>query len=106
MVAEVSKHERGSSMMLREKVYDAIDSEREYQDQRWGGPSHDQIHELASWVVYMEHYVDKAKAAISSPSTEGSEEITDNIRKVAALAVACMENHGVRPRYFPYVKEK
>lgn len=82
-------------MIEREKVYEAIDSERKYQDSKWAEHNHNSYHEVESWLMYMEHYIDKAKEIVSTkPEKEAYAEALHHIRKVAALAVACMENYG------------
>jgi hypothetical protein len=87
--------EQGKATM-RANVYEAIDREREYQDARWGGVPHDARESVGNFLIYMERYLQKAKDAYvdASHSTEALREI----RKVAALAVACMEVHGAPRR--------
>lgn len=77
-------------MMLptpRNLAYRAIDSEREYQ-KKWG----EKPHEVSSFILYMEHHLALARAIASSTSPESA--ALDEIRKVTALGVACMEQHG------------
>lgn len=78
----------------RAEVYAAIDSEREYQDKKWGGESHDQLWNVGDWLVFMEVFLDKAKKEYTA--FEGNP--SDEVRKVAALAIACMEYNGISPR--------
>jgi hypothetical protein len=73
----------------REKVYEIIDKERDYQDKKWGGARHDAGHEVGSWLIYMRHYMKLAEAAIST-STDDKEAL-QMITKVIALGVACLE---------------
>lgn len=83
------------SNVRRQKVYQAIDKERAYQEIRWANPKSS----VAEYLLYMEHYLNKAKSAIS---TEEPVELCNTtntaIRKLAALAVACGEEHGMCPR--------
>lgn len=83
----------------RHQVYAAIDREREYQETRWGRDDARGIHML-EFVVFMEHYLALAKASgtKSSGPNFALHEAMNEIRKVAALAVACMEQCGVLPR--------
>ena len=74
----------------REQVYDAIDDERDYQEQRWERPAHN--HSATEYLVYIDHYVKKAFASVSTEENELG--ALDNLRKIAALAVAAMEEHG------------
>lgn len=81
-------------MASRKEVYDAIDSERDYQERRWGTAG--RSHEIASWITYMQDYLNEARnlASRNSPETIA----LDTIRKVVALGVRCMEEHGAPKR--------
>lgn len=82
--------------MERKKVYELIDGEREYQNNL---PHHsteaDNEHSIADWVIYIEEHTFRAKLAIYNMQYK---EAMDEVRKVAALAVASMEHHHTRPR--------
>ncbi len=80
--------------MTRAEVYQAINSERSYQDKKWGGAEHDRFWNAGDWIVFMEVFLNKAKEEYASMDGNPSSEI----RKVAALAVACMEYCGVSCR--------
>lgn len=83
--------------MNREEVYKAIDTEREYQEFRWGAEG--QEHSFEEWFMYIEDYVAEAKHKLSRLSRElADEQGSEIVRKVGALAVAAMEQHGVNPR--------
>lgn len=77
----------------REEVNRAIDSERSYQNYRW--PEHK--HSVTEYLVYIEHYLNKAKAIVSTSALEGEDEL-DALRKITALGVAAMEENGAKPR--------
>lgn len=86
--------------LKREEVYKRIDGERDYQDERW---SHDKpgvgSHDVATYILFMRGYVDKA---IQEATFGARHEIClPNFRKIAALAVRCMEGHGAMPRIPP-----
>lgn len=81
-------------MIDRKRVYKAIDSEREYQDLKWGGSIHDEEWNVGDWLIFMDVFLNKAKAEYTSEEGYPLEEI----RKVAALAVACMEYNGAPNR--------
>jgi hypothetical protein len=74
--------------MNRQQVFDRLSEEREYQNDRWGGPIHDREHNIGDWVIYMEHYLQKAKTSLTTGSTEDA---LSELRKVTALGVACFE---------------
>jgi hypothetical protein len=96
-------------MPTREEVFAAIVSEREYQDQRWGrtldsltafpgqtgsstlgqGVGNRSIDEF---VLYIEGYA-RDLAQIASHTNDPREKL-NFIRKVTALGVAAMEQHG------------
>lgn len=78
--------------MERPEIYKALDSERDYQDKKWGGHKH----EVAAFITYIQHHL---SYAISSVSTNTNDNIAlDELRKVAALCVACFEQHDCRER--------
>lgn len=81
--------------MIRSDVYKAIDSERDYQDNKWGEQV-DRSHEVESYVLYMEHYLHKVREELSTKS--GVSEGLEQLRKVVALGIACFEVHGVNNR--------
>lgn len=92
--------------MKRDDVYAALDIEREYQQRLWGedgsrrppfpvageGPKHS----VGNWIVFMRHYLRRAEDNLTTKS--GHYDALDELRKVAALAVACFEQHGVPGR--------
>lgn len=82
-------------MSTREEVYKAVDSERDYQDLKWGIP-----HERTptEFLVYIQDYLTQAfNQATREPDEKKlrvSKNTLDTIRKVTALGVACLEQHG------------
>lgn len=79
-----------------EKIFEEIREERERQDAKWGGPSHDDTHALEEWGNFIQDHLDKA---LEAPSAE--QERYQLIR-IAALAVAAVETYnrcGVGPLY-------
>ena len=83
-------------MPNRAAVYHAIDTERTYQDKRWGGHDHDVRKSVGDFVVYMDYYMGLLKKALSTETDPGP--ALDQLRKVTALGVACMEVHGASRR--------
>lgn len=79
--------------MERNDVYKAIDSERDYQEAKWGGKSNDEGKTVESFMVYMMHYLNLSYAAVSTMS--GHDEALEQLRKVVGIGVACFERHGV-----------
>lgn len=86
--------------MERSVVYQHIDHEREYQQKRWddarkGKDKMDAEKDIATWILYMENQLEKAKQALYYLREEDA---MAQIRKVTALGVAAMEVHGCPPR--------
>jgi len=83
--------------MKREKVFGAIISERYYQDaQLEKGRFEKKVHSVGEELLLMKRYLDKAM--IKYADNFGDAPALHGIRKLAALAVRCMENHGALPR--------
>lgn len=90
----------------RAEVYKLIDGERDYQDEKWGAtlsnnrspgpdgkPGDRSIDEM---VLYIQGYADDATRLASHYANP--QETMAAIRKVAALCVKAMEQHGAPPR--------
>jgi len=87
--------------MKREDVYKLIDEERDYQDRKWAAqkghphPKSDFDLAIADWLIYIERVLSKAKDRIYYLKEA---EALDEVRKIAAVCVACMENNETPPR--------
>ena len=81
--------------MGRSEVYNHINSERQYQDSRWRNGKSDFEKDTSEWVTYIEHHLNKAKNKIYELDNDKA---LAEIRKVAALAVRCLEIHGCPKR--------
>ena len=82
-------------MTDRNEVYSAIDDERVFQDRKWG-TIEQHPHEVGSWLTIMRQLLNDAEREYMSQ--RGDHGALDEIRKVAAVGVACMEQHGPVPR--------
>jgi len=83
-------------------ILEAIESEREYQDEKWGPvgrPENDEDHTLGEWILYIEKHLESAKDHIYYFHTVAA---LAEVRKVAALCVACMEFLGAPIRHMRY----
>lgn len=88
-------------MATRAEVYDALTSERAYQRDRWnertttsGG-----FHSLEEWLMYIEHYIGLAKVSLSTKAKQDAYvEVPHIMRKITAMGVAAMEEHGAPKR--------
>lgn len=80
----------------REIAYAAVDSERDYQDAGRGNAKRHEneapIMRPGEYILCMERYLNAAREAWNKPN--GGVACLDDIRKVTALGVACMEYHG------------
>lgn len=47
-------------MTNQEKIIEEMLAEREYQDNRWGGPGHDDRHGSHDWIAYLTKHIGKA----------------------------------------------
>jgi len=83
--------------MKRGKIFGVIVGERHYQDaQLKGGRFEKKVHTVGEELLLMKRYLDKA--IVEYADNFGDAPALHGIRKVAALAVRCMENHGALPR--------
>lgn len=88
-------------MASRSEVYEAIKSERDYQDAKWGktlsggrpGAGERTVDEFS---LYIAGYTDELVAKASHFANTDMK--LDIIRKIAGLCVACMEQHGAPKR--------
>jgi hypothetical protein len=81
--------------MERQKVYVAVDSERLHQDRKWG-TIQQHPHEVGAWLTVIRQCLAKAEAAWCSNA--GDYQALEEIRQIAAVAVACGEQHGLQTR--------
>jgi hypothetical protein len=86
-------------MTARAEVFAALESERAYQA-KWETESESKgLHSLEEFFVYMRDYIDEAQHILSRRARqEAFPKALDIMRKVAALGVAAMEQHGAPQR--------
>ncbi len=86
----------------REEAYAAVDGERDYQNQAWGYGEEAYPLTVGEFVLLLEEYAARARrewVANREPVHNRADAGTLRIiRKVAALAVGCMEQHGAPHR--------
>jgi hypothetical protein len=80
-----------NAKMLREDVYAAIDTERDFQDRKWG-TIEQHPHEVAGYILLMQKLLNDATNAWSTSSSDYPALV--EIRKALAVGVACCEQHG------------
>ena len=82
----------------REQVYLAVNEERDYQDGKWN-PVENHQHDVTHWMTYIRDYVEEAQRVLSRfPNEEAELFARHSLRKIAAMAVAAMEQNGVERR--------
>ena len=85
-------------MTSRSDVYLVIDGEREYQDtHRFHDPMQPML-TTGDYITMMRAYTDKLPAAWAFNPGVAPEDVLHNMRKIAAIAVQCMEVHGAPSR--------
>ena len=83
--------------MRREQVYKLIDSERHYQENLpYYSAEQDSKHSVASWIIAMEKHLANAKEEIYKLDDIAA---LEEVRKVVAIGVACMENNDTPERH-------
>jgi len=87
-------------MSTRSEVYKAIDGERDYQNSRisnkFGHQPGEHQHPVAAEILMMEDYIQRARKEWTD--NKGVVPALHMVRKVAGLAVRCMEHHGAPER--------
>lgn len=81
--------------MDQKAVFEAIASERDYQDRKWGTPA-EHPHEVGGWLTLMAVHLRRAQNAWAGANSDT--EALEALRKVLAVGVACGEQHGLRGR--------
>lgn len=79
------------------EVCKALKSERQYQETRWNCITTSTCgkHSVTEFLVFMRDYAEEALHHLSRNSEpQASEFALNSIRKIAAMGVACMEQHG------------
>jgi hypothetical protein len=87
--------------MERTEVYKLIDGERDYQDslatlRNWSEADRNPAQSVGDFLTLMDVYLHKAQVAYAD--NPGDTAALDVVRKMAGIAVYCMEEHGAPPR--------
>lgn len=78
----------------RSGIYAAVDRERAYQDRKYG-PHHDRELSVGDFLIILQTELDEAKREYVR---NGVALTLAEVLQVAAVAVACMEQHGYTER--------
>ena len=84
--------------MKRMDVYKLIDSERDYQDMIEDTLHFTKTKTTGEWIVLINHYTTEMNKEWSK--NKGDDEALEVMRKIAGIAVHCMEQHDTRPRLY------
>jgi len=76
----------------RNEVYLVIDGERDYQDKLPPTRTDGQPHTVGNYITMLGYYHSKLQEAWALNS--GDQQALDVMRKIAGIAVHCMEDHG------------
>lgn len=79
------------AVLSRNEVYNAINKERDHQDDKWGV---NKPQSLPGFLVVLEKELQEAKEAWVK-NVEGEHAALNEIVQIAATAVACLEKYGV-----------
>lgn len=82
--------------LSREHVYDVVDTERDYQDRLPPARTDGQPRSVGDYVTMMQYYQQQLVAAWTT--NPGDYEALHVMRKIAGIAVHCMEDHGAYAR--------
>lgn len=81
--------------MERNDVFREIDNEREYQERKWGTIEQHPL-TVGEYLLILKGELDEATQAWRK--SRGDTDALDEIRQVAAVAVAALEEHGCPSR--------
>ena len=95
---------RGFAEIRRERVFEAINGERRYQEMKWGDLV-DHPQSVGAYLTLMRVHLTRAENDWAD--SDGNIEALHCLRKVLAIGVACGEQHGMpcRPDTAPTVRE-
>lgn len=83
--------------MNREKVFNEIDKEREYQDGISKNMNHKGHPTIEAEILMLDHYITLAKQSWTTSYGDNTPPL-ENIRKIAGIATRCLEHHGCPSR--------
>jgi hypothetical protein len=82
-----------------EDVFDAIRGERKYQDSLWSQAETKGIHTVPEWLLFIRSYLREAEEiSARRAAPEADVDSLHIMRKIAAMAICCMEQNGVYQR--------
>ena len=94
-LADQEEKEKHMSYEIDREVLSVIHDERIFQNRKWGSIA-EHPHEIGGYLTIMRKLL--AEADVAWSSYRGDAGALDEIRKVVAVGIACMEQHGPIPR--------
>lgn len=82
--------------MLREDVYKLIDGERDYQDNLGSDRTDGVFRTVGDYITMLQYY--QTQLIEQWTINPGCEQALNVMRKIAGIAVHCMEDHGAPKR--------
>ena len=82
-------------MTQQDDVFSVVHDERVFQDRKWGTIA-DHPHEVGSYLTIIRTLLTDAEREYTTG--RGDAGALDELRKIVAVGVACMEQHGPVPR--------
>lgn len=79
--------------MTFEEAVESVRKEREFQDFKWGSLDEKQ-QSVAGYLVILEKELEEAKNGWMK-NKPGAQSSLAEIRQIAAVAIACMQQHGI-----------
>lgn len=83
------------TILTRQEAFDVVDSERDYQETRWGYISKEN-RSLPEYFILIEAQIQTAKEKIINDADKTA--AMDEMRKIAAIAIATIEKFGAFKR--------
>ena len=74
------------------KAFADVVQERQLQDEEWGGPEHDDTHDIADWMAFIQTQDDKLFQGLGEGQMPDPREARERLVKIAALAIAGIES--------------
>jgi len=89
----------GKTSDVMEEAFAAIRKERDYQTKLWQESASEGSHSTEEFALYIQDYLQEAIHIMSrEPTPKASIKGLHIMRKIAGMAVACMEQNGIYQR--------
>lgn len=83
------------NILTRSEVYELIDSERYYQEKKWGPTETKGIHSFTEFIAYIEDYLNEAKHILAREGIATARpKVQSILPKAAAMMISCLEQNG------------